>query len=170
MASYKKGQPANRSKAAKKKAYASRTPQARAYKQPRKVKESGTAAYSAIRLAQAALRNAGGTVKTSKGRPAKTKTTTGHYGEEVLKTRAVARNKADYNRSIKGLRKSVKRERQQSGAGMPRKYRNLEDPWSGYKASAPVKKRGTRKTKKVYESSIPSKFTPKQKKPKGRKR
>jgi len=109
MASYKKGQPANRSKAVKKRSYASRTPQARAYKQPRKVKESGTAAYSAIRLAQAALRNAGGTVKTSKGRPAKKKTIGGPYGEEVVRTKASAKWQSKTKAmDKKGLKKAIK--------------------------------------------------------------
>lgn len=51
---YKKGEPANRSKAAKKRQYASRTPQARSYKTPGRVRESGSAAYGAARLVAAA--------------------------------------------------------------------------------------------------------------------
>ena len=50
MAARKKGEPPNQSKAAKKRQYASRTPQARSYKTPGKVTESGMAGYTAARL------------------------------------------------------------------------------------------------------------------------
>ncbi len=53
-----KGEPANRSKAVKKRQYASRTPQARAYKTPGKVVESGSGAYMVARLAQAGFKSA----------------------------------------------------------------------------------------------------------------
>lgn len=59
MAAKKKGQPPNRSKSAKKRAYAKKTPQARAYSKPGKVKESGTASGAVARAAlQAARRSA----------------------------------------------------------------------------------------------------------------
>lgn len=106
---YKKGEPANRSKSAKKRQYASRTPQARSYKTPGRVKESGVGTYSAIRLAQAALRNATSSIKTSKGRPAKKKTVTGPYGEEVLRTRAVTRGNTQRDRQINKAVRSAKR-------------------------------------------------------------
>ena len=51
-----KGQPPNRSKSAKKRSYASRTPQARAYSKPGKVKESGTASGAVARAALQAVR------------------------------------------------------------------------------------------------------------------
>ena len=56
MPSKEKGEPANRSKEVKKRTYVKRTPQARAYAKPGKVKESGVGAYSAIRLAQAGVK------------------------------------------------------------------------------------------------------------------
>ncbi len=56
MAAKKKGQPPNRSKTAKKRSYAKKTPQSRAYSKPSKVKESSTAgatvARAALQLAQ----------------------------------------------------------------------------------------------------------------------
>ena len=57
MAAKKKGQPPNQSKAVKKRQAASRTPQARAYSKPGKVKESGSAAYAVTRLAQAGVKS-----------------------------------------------------------------------------------------------------------------
>lgn len=109
MASRQKGEPANRSKEVKKRTYARRTPQARAYAKPGKVKESGVGAYSAIRLAQAAARNASGTVKTSKGRPAKTKTIGGPYGEEVVRTKASAKWQSKYKAADKqAFKKAIK--------------------------------------------------------------
>jgi len=59
MAARKKGEPPNRSKAAKKRSYASRTPYARSLKKPGKVKESGSAGYAVARLAQAAGKSVG---------------------------------------------------------------------------------------------------------------
>ena len=110
MASRQKGEPANRSKEVKKRTYARRTPQARAYAKPGKVKESGVGAYSAIRLAQAAARNASGTVKTSKGRPAKKKTIGGPYGEEVVRTKASAKNQSMGKvADKKALKKAIKK-------------------------------------------------------------
>ena len=109
MASKEKGEPANRSKEVKKRTYARRTPQARSYAKPGKVKESGVGAYSAIRLAQAAVRNASGTVKTSKGRPAKRKTIGGPYGEEVVRTKAAAKSQGRQRAmDKKGLKKAIK--------------------------------------------------------------
>ena len=109
MASRKKGEPANRSKEGKKRTYAKRTPQARAYAKPGKVKESGVGAYSAIRLAQAAARNASGTVKTSKGRPAKKKTIGGPYGEEVVRTKASAKSQSRHKAADKkAMKKAIK--------------------------------------------------------------
>ena len=58
MPGKKKGQPPNQSKAVQKRQYASRTPQARAYKTPGKVSESGSGAYAAVRLAQAGMKAA----------------------------------------------------------------------------------------------------------------
>jgi len=54
----KKGQPPNQSKSAKKRAYAKKTPQARAYSKPSKVKESGSAGYAAARAAQYGMKAA----------------------------------------------------------------------------------------------------------------
>ncbi|MBL6833615.1 MAG: hypothetical protein ISQ78_04855 [Candidatus Actinomarina sp.] len=72
-------------------------------------KESGVGAYSAIRLAQAAARNASGTVKTSKGRPAKKKTIVGPYGEDVLRTKASAKGQSRTKTMQKqGTKKAIK--------------------------------------------------------------
>jgi hypothetical protein len=54
----KKGQPPNQSKSAKKRAAAKKTPQARAYSKPGKVKESGSAGYAAARAAQYGIKAA----------------------------------------------------------------------------------------------------------------
>ena len=56
MAAKKKGQPPNQSKSAKKRSYAKKTPQARAYSKPGRVKESGTASGAVARAAISAAR------------------------------------------------------------------------------------------------------------------
>ena len=52
----KKGQPPNQTKSAKKRAYAKKTPQARAYSKPGRTKESGVAGAMVARAAVAAAR------------------------------------------------------------------------------------------------------------------
>ena len=77
---------------------------------PGPVVESGTAVYSAVRLAQAALRNAASAVKTSKGRTAKQKTVTGPFGQEVVRTKRSAKRQAQARSAVaQNMKGSIKR-------------------------------------------------------------
>jgi hypothetical protein len=144
----RKGEPPNRSKAVKKRQYASRTPQARSYKKPGRISESGSATYSAVRLGQAALKNLRGGVKTTKGRPAKSKTTTGYYGEEVVRTRAVTRGNAQHARQVNKAVRAAKRNNQSArstGQTRPPLVRSTKAPTKPSARSISAKYRGRKK-------------------------
>ena len=126
MASYKKGQPANRSKAVKKRSYASRTPQARSYKKPKRVSESGMALGTVARTAYKMA------VKYNNQAPSKGKTIGSSIsGGVVPRTKATAKYEARVKKANKqGWKQSIKK-------GV------LQQPWQG-KSAGPVSTRMTK--------------------------
>jgi hypothetical protein len=126
MASYKKGQPANRSKAAKKRSYASRTPQARSYKKPKRVSESGMALGTVARTAYKMA------VKYNNQAPSKGKSIGSSIsGGVVPRTKATAKYEARIKSANKqGWKDSIKK-------GI------LQQPWQG-KSAGPISTRMTK--------------------------
>ncbi len=109
MAAKKKGQPPNQSKSAKKRAYAKKTPQARAYSKPGKVKESGSAGYAAARAAQYG-------VKAAKKAVAKQNKAADSY-KTVDPKRSEAAKKAAKTRKANEKARQKKREIKAEGKG-----------------------------------------------------
>jgi hypothetical protein len=96
----KKGEPPNQSKAAKKKSYASRTPQARAYKTPGNVTDSGAGNIpaSVMRAAMTIAKFASKNKSTAKPKPktsAAKRTTASQAQKDVASTRAANKNYRD---------------------------------------------------------------------------
>jgi len=127
MAGYKKGEPANRSKAVKKRSYASRTPQARSYKTPGRVSESGMALGTVARTAFKMAR------KYDVKPPSQGKTIGSSIsGGVVPRTKATAK----YESRVKAAQKKGWKQSIKKGV--------LQQPYKGLKSAGPVSTRMTK--------------------------
>lgn len=130
MAARKKGEPPNQSKAAKKRQYASRTPQARSYKSPKKVSEAGVGnlPVTVARAAQTIARYVAKNQAKPKPKPSTPKKTTRKNDSQITLDMA--------NKAIKKQKTAPQREEAAAKLKDARRIRNPKNSPEGRAAKA----------------------------------
>lgn len=143
MAARKKGEPPNQSKAAKKRSYASRTPQARSYKSPKKVSEAGvgnlpvTVARAAQTIARYVAKN------QTKPKPSTPRKTTRKNDSQITLDMA--------NKAIKKQKTAPQREEAAAKLKEARRIRNPKNSPEGRAAKAKADYERVEKMKAGYK-------------------